>query len=613
MSYQMSRESVIKMAKKVFERQVDESVIELTEDEKAELRSRLESVSNVMRNQMQSVEQEDFSGKSPNAGAQKTSLFRSVWNFLRSLILNVPFKKDANISFGRLKEIKARLANFGIRFYDFKKEAVSSDLALFLVDIYRGARQVFHVFVNPDQDPKLNFYRNLFFDQLFSEPVRMAKERIMKEQIEKVFYDQNVSNKRDYLKRKQKEFADALKETDYKRLQGAILPIDHLINIYHLFDFEGFFLVFGRFQNGTLDIDYNLVEPQKVQAYLEKLGALLKFVTEDQLPSDMIKVLQHVNTVYKQHNSVSQDPIQVDVVNKSLLMARKLMKFEIIDALLQYISMNEMAISGFVKSQKVLLNKYLDAVVGESTKDFNHMEDEKAKEFLIKNILDFFEIDSEKKLLYGGIMRPEHQQYLRTQDINTMNTMKSLAILLTFFNKYYDSYLRQVINTVVVKGSFVKKMQGEEFSTFYYQLDDGIEKLNTYVRDEMTTKEDANHIVHTLIESRKELSNVERKTVRAKIDKFDSDVMALLEKIMENLYKIDLSLKAIYVDFRKKYPEVLSNVNQLKGIGNTTFATSVEKALEIMDTFFGIMRNYVIIKNEVNDMFKKMESQGQLA
>ncbi|PKL12808.1 MAG: hypothetical protein CVV50_04075 [Spirochaetae bacterium HGW-Spirochaetae-6] len=202
---------------------------------------------------------------------------------------------------------------------------------------------------------------------------------------------------------------------------------------------------------------------------------------------------------------------------------------------------------------------------------------------------------------------------MRTQDINTMNTMKSLAILLTFFNKYYDSYLRQVINTVVVKGSFVKKMQGEEFSTFYYQLDDGIEKLNTYVRDEMTTKEDANHIVHTLIESRKELSNVERKTVRAKIDKFDSDVMALLEKIMENLYKIDLSLKAIYVDFRKKYPEVLSNVNQLKGIGNTTFATSVEKALEIMDTFFGIMRNYVIIKNEVNDMFKKMESQGQLA
>jgi hypothetical protein len=253
----------------------------------------------------------------------------------------------------------------------------------------------------------------------------------------------------------------------------------------------------------------------------------------------------------------------------------------------------------------------MNQIANETIRLFNQIEDEKTKEFLMKNILTFFDVHSEKDLKYPGFYTPDNKSYFEKMDIKGFTQVKPLGILLTFLDKHYEGYLREVINTIVVKGNFIKKAESESFSTLYYNLDDVIDKLHTFVRTELAPPEEGKNLIVELLHVSKELTPVEKKTVRQKINTYDTFLESLIEQIVEIYFNIFVFLTKISKDYKKRHPEIVGNIRNLPPVKNHSFQTGLEHGMDIMDRFFQIMRNYVVIKAEINEVFQKLDALGK--
>lgn len=579
------------MSKKVFDNGLDHSIVGMSGEEKTELRGKFLSAQDQMAKKMASQKQNN----AIDVNAPSPSIFKVIWNFILSLFLGVPFKSSANISVGRLRLVKKHLVHMGVDLFDFKSNALRSETALYVKDIYKGVYPVFNAFINPKEGKNEELFTAYFFDDLMDDIGTNLKDDLSVENLNDIFYDDNIRDKREYLKKKQKEFSDNFFGKSAKKLQTSLLALEQLLSVMHYFDFKGFFMLFGTFVNNALSVDYEKIEPEKALDFLRSLGAAAKLVTSAELEEDAFKAFSYANQKMKEHGFEENfiDPV---IVNRSLSMLRKLVKLEVIESLIQYITMDETQISGFVKPKRFILNRYIGTIINRSTRDFNRIENEKAKEFLMQSILDFFNVRTVKDLSYAGFYTPESQEYFENNDIKSMEYVKALAIMLTFLKIYYEGFLREVINTIVVKGNFVKKSDSENFSALYYSLDDVIEKLRDFIAQELEPSEKGNNIILELLHNKKDLTPVEKKTIKNKLKKNDMAISEYLEKIVETYYKIMVSLKKVGADFKKRYPEFLANFQQLSGIKGRSFSSSVEESLRILDTFFDIMRNFMVIK-----------------
>ncbi len=48
----------------------------------------------------------------------------------------------------------------------------------------------------------------------------------------------------------------------------------------------------------------------------------------------------------------------------------------------------------------------------------------------------------------------------------------------------------------------------------------------------------------------------------------------------------------------------------LQGVRNMSFLSALEKAIEYLDSFFNIIRNYILIKSQINADMKRIEKMG---
>lgn len=600
------------MAKKVFENQLDSSIVGLHKNEKANLKSQLEEASRKMKGNMAASLGTGSSESSSRDSDRKVSFFKQLWNFLLSLIFSIPYKKNATISIVRVQEIKKLLNSLGVNFYDFKSNAVTSEFALYVLDIYHGARIVYEIFNNPKSDHIKDLFFLAFFENLLSDKTKQIHLELSKEQIETLFYNEGIKDKREALKEKQQAFAESMKQADAKNIQTALLPLEQLSQLYTEFDFQGFFDLFGSFHNSQVEINRTLIDPESVLPYLKKLGAVIRLITEEKISESTEKAIQFANVEIQSKNSQSKgDFLPIPLLNKSLSFCRKLLKFNILDSMIQYISMDEKELTFFTTSKKVFYNKYLNMIVTESIKDFNSMEDEKAKEFLMKDIVNFFGVHTENDLITPGIYNQKTKKYLENYEIKTMDFIKPLSMLLTFLKKHYEGIIRGILNSIVVKGSFVKKLEGELFSTLYYKFDEVVSQLNSFLQEEYVASDLSKKPILEIILSEKELTPVERKNVKEKLTRNDKIINEMIVQITEDFYKVTEYLVKMAEDFKKTYPEVLSNIRNLRTESGQNLQTALEQALEIIEKFFSIMRNFVVIKSEVNNSFKQMEKMGK--
>ena len=273
--------------------------------------------------------------------------------------------------------------------------------------------------------------------------------------------------------------------------------------------------------------------------------------------------------------------------------------------------MDESQITGYTRSKKYILNRYINHIVNDSTKAFNHMEDEKAKEYLLKNINDYFGIANERELVFPGIYTHDTKRFLKTSsDLDLLNHLRPLSILLTFLEKYYNGIIREVINTIVVKGNFVKKLQGEEFSTSYYRLDEMIDGLQNFFKEELIPNDLKKNVVIELLQNKHDFTPVEIKMLKEKFAYYDNFIISSIEKIIEELYKLYNFLEIVIQDIKRNYPEMLANIRQLPHLGNYSFISALDKTYMLLEKFFNIMRNFILIKSEISANMKKRESMG---
>lgn len=600
------------MAKQIFDNQIDHSITQLSHNEKDHLRQKFEDAqsklsANLPKNEVLGT----HGGSSATQTPPKGSFLKTLWNFILSMIMNIPFKDTANISMSRIKEIRKHISNLGVDFYNFKSGGINADFAFYLLEIYRGVFPVYVFFHNPNNESFYESYLNAFFESLMEDSAKQALTLLSQDALEKMFYDESITDKREALNKRLKDFTDSFKGTTLKNVQTALIPLEQMAVFYQEFDFQSFFSLFGKFENHRLSVSFQQIDSEKVLPFLKSLGALCKMITEQDLNSLAQKALEIANTKMAAKgfkDAFHQLPIEQ--INKSLMMIRKLIKLDIIDSMLQYITLNESEISGFLRFKKALLNRYQTLVTQNTTKNFNEMEEEKSREFLMRHIHEFFGIRTEGDLDFHPIYNNEIKRYLITQDIKSFEHLKSLCILNSFFKKYFDTHIREVVNTIVVKGNFIKKQEGEEFSTCYYQLDDNIEKLKTLLGEEMVLSEKRKNPTIEMLASKKELTPVEKKTVKEKLGQYDYQIQSYIEKIVDLFFDLFQFLEEIKGDWGKKHPSVLANLKNLAGIRHMSFMAALEQAMGQLETFFNIISNFIVIKSKFNAEMKKIQQLG---
>ncbi len=599
------------MAKQIFDNQVDNSVVRLSHDEKNNLRQQFEEARMQLSANLPKNEVLGTQGGSSVIPPPKGSFFKTLWNFILSMLMNIPFKDTANISMSRIKEIRKHMGNLGVDFYNFKSGGINADFAFYLLEIYRGVFPVYLFFHNPQNESFYENYLNAFFENLMEDSAKQALALLSQDALEKMFYDESIADKREALNKRLKDFTDSFKGNTLKNIQTALIPLEQMAVFYQEFDFQSFFSLFGKFENHKLSVSFQQIDSEKVLPFLKSLGALCKMITEQDLNSLAQKALEIANKkmAAKGFQDASHQ-LPIEQINKGLMMIRKLIKLDIIDSMLQYITLNEKEISGFLRFKKALLNRYQTLITQNTTKIFNEMEEQKSREFLIRHIHEFFGIRTEGDLDFHPIYNNEIKRYLSTQDIKSFEHLKPLCILNSFFKKYFDTHIREVVNTIVVKGNFIKKQEGEEFSACYYQLDDSIQKLSSLLHSEMTPSERIKNPVLEMLVSKKELTPVEKKTVKEKLGQYDYQIQNYIEKIVDLFFDLFQFLEEIKGDWGKKHPSVLANLKNLSGIRHMSFMAALEESMGQLETFFNIIGNFIVIKHKFNAEMKKIEKIG---
>lgn len=592
------------MPKNVFDSKLDSSIITMNNDEKKELRKKLLETQAKMSSKIKKENKKHEINRE-----KKVSLLKTIWNFLLSLIAGVHFKKDANISIKRIREIKKYLNNIGIVFYDFKTNSLTSEFAIYIYEVFKGISLVYKIFTNPNNERHYSLFQKVFFDSIFPEEGKKILRSLDKKSLEDIFYNENIKDKRKFLKDQQEKLSDFVRKNQ-SIISKHINIFDQLLNIHDSVNFLLFFSKFGVYKNDNFSVENPKVDSKEALDFLFELGAAIKVLTEEKIKDETKEIMKKSEDTVKQ-NMECENFLNIDMIEKSISLLRKILKLNITDSMIQYITMDETQLPGFINPKKVILNKYLTDIINESNKNFNRLEDEKAKEFLIRSILEFFELKSETELEQAGIYNIENKKFLESLEIeHVMDYLKPLSIVLTFVKKYYDAFIREVINIVIVKASFVKKMEGEEFSGNYYATDDAIQKLKDFIVKNLTLSENSDkNIIIEILKSKREISSVEKKMIKEKFKSFDEQIRELLEKFNENLFKVFEFLEKIKLDFKRKYPEVVSNINIISGVKGMSFYSSLEKAITMLDKYFEIIRNFMVIKT---DFAKKLEEIERL-
>ncbi len=587
----------------VFERSLDAEALKSDERERQKLAEKLKKYTSTIAKSetpaQGNIELVELSLRRDDVIEVELSLWDRILMFIMSIfgvLSSSDYKRNK-----ALDNLKKKLKKSKPLMIDFSRGYLSENFGKVIFSLYDSAkllRNVFDIFINNE-----NFWKGIgvekssceyLFENITDLPnvVERYKE-INREFISKIV--EKSQNVKSAIKVIEDEINFVIKSIPEDVIKKADNLFNNIMKVreFAYFDFETIvrrFTQVSELKGGKLS--FKSISPQGLINHLRDLESiLLSLDVDDTYTAHYIKIMIDYIEKYSS-GSVEKVKDLKERMNNNFFQSinDSIRKLNIVD-LVAYIAREpnhkpfviKTNYSLFKEFSKIILDRYRNLVV--------LMMEEKNSRLIEKYINVIFGKPIE--IMEYGIYSSNVNSLFSKYGVPTFLYTKLLPIVSSFIKDIWDAYLKDVVNTLVVSGSFSEKQLQKTLSDIMTKVEFFRAKMNDFIK---AVEQGGEYyiLLSRFISTPSLLSNEgNKKIIERKVMIMNGVCFEFIngfKDLFKAMYKI---LSFVVEDIYAPFPKTVVNIHRIKGAGNKEFIESIEKSVEKLNSFFSLITLFV--------------------
>lgn len=595
---------IVDRAKKlgVFEKSIDAEALKTDEKERQKLAEKLKkSVSSTVGPQMSAQGDMELI-ELPVRREETIEIELSLWDRIVMFILSLfGLMSSSDYKKGKaLKKIEQKLKKIKPSMIDFSRGYLSGEFGRVILSLYdhaKALRNVFEIFLNNE-----NFWKGIgvekssceyLFEMITDLPnvVERYKEVSSDNFISRVV-DKAQSTK-SAIRVVEEEINEVLKLVPDDLIKRADNLFNNIVKLreFAYFDFETIvrkFTQVSEVKRGKMS--FKSISPQGLINHIRDLESiLLSLDVDDTYTAHYVKVMVEYIEKYAPSEKVNELKSKLDQ-NFFASINENIRKLNIVD-LVAYISKDPNHKPFIIKSNYSLFKEFSKIILDRYKRMVVKMMEDKNNKLIDKymNVIFGKSVEIQEYGIYSSGVNSLFSKYGLPPFLYT----KLLGIVVHFIKNVWDSYLKDVINTLVVSGSFSEKQLQRSLSELLTKVEPVKTKMYEFVR---AVEQGGEYYVllSRFISTPSLLANESnKKVVERKIIIMNGvcfEFLNAFKDIFRGIYKI---LSFVAEDIYAPFPKTVMNIHKIGGVGNRDFLDNIEKSVEKVNAFSSLINLFV--------------------
>lgn len=595
---------IVDRAKKlgVFEKSIDAEALKTDEKERQKLAEKLKkSVSSTVGPQMSAQGDMELI-ELPVRREETIEIELSLWDRIVMFILSLfGLMSSSDYKKGKaLKKIEQKLKKIKPSMIDFSRGYLSGEFGRVILSLYdhaKALRNVFEIFLNNE-----NFWKGIgvekssceyLFEMITDLPnvVERYKEVSSNNFISRVV-DKAQSTK-SAIRVVEEEINEVLKLVPDDLIKRTDNLFNNIVKLreFAYFDFETIvrkFTQVSEVKRGKMS--FKSISPQGLINHIRDLESiLLSLDVDDTYTAHYVKVMVEYIEKYAPSEKVNELKSKLDQ-NFFASINENIRKLNIVD-LVAYISKDPNHKPFIIKSNYSLFREFSKIILDRYKRMVVKMMEDKNNKLIDKymNVIFGKSVEIQEYGIYSSGVNSLFSKYGLPPFLYT----KLLGIVVHFIKNVWDSYLKDVINTLVVSGSFSEKQLQRSLSELLMKVEPVKTKMYEFVR---AVEQGGEYYVllSRFISTPSLLANESnKKVVERKIIIMNGvcfEFLNAFKDIFRGIYKI---LSFVAEDIYAPFPKTVMNIHKIGGVGNRDFLDNIEKSVEKVNAFSSLINLFV--------------------
>lgn len=595
---------IVDKAKKlgVFEKSIDAEALKTDEKERQKLAEKLKkSVSSTVGPQMSAQGDMELI-ELPVRREETIEIELSLWDRIVMFILSLfGLMSSSDYKKGKaLRKIEQKLKKIKPSMIDFSRGYLSGEFGRVILSLYdhaKALRNVFEIFLNNE-----NFWKGIgvekssceyLFEMITDLPnvVERYKEVSSDDFLSRVV-DKAQSTK-SAIRVVEEEINEVLKLVPDDLIKRADNLFNNIVKLreFAYFDFETIvrkFTQVSEVKRGKMS--FKSISPQGLINHIRDLESiLLSLDVDDTYTAHYVKVMVEYIEKYAPSEKVNEIKSKLDQ-NFFASINENIRKLNIVD-LVAYISKDPNHKPFIIKSNYSLFKEFSKIILDRYKRMVVKMMEDKNNKLIDKymNVIFGKSVEIQEYGIYSSGVNSLFSKYGLPPFLYT----KLLGIVVHFIKNVWDSYLKDVINTLVVSGSFSEKQLQRSLSELLTKVEPVKTKMYEFVR---AVEQGGEYYVllSRFISTPSLLANESnKKVVERKIIIMNGvcfEFLNAFKDIFRGIYKI---LSFVAEDIYAPFPKTVMNIHKIGGVGNRDFLDNIEKSVEKVNAFSSLINLFV--------------------
>jgi hypothetical protein len=497
------------------------------------------------------------------------------------------------------RQLKKELASCKLDVYKLKQDTISVPFARSLYEIYRltgPLRQLVHLDKGENQLPYAYMEGFIYYYQ--SENAREIGEKLGEEYIAKYAASHGVKNTVTYIENLLNEYFNLFDQSLISKINVLYTNFLFFVRFAH-FDFFPILREFDESleeENFLSKPSFQSVDGALLREELLKLHyALFRFNVNESIDQS-IEIIAQLKNV---------EPMSRNSVHRLKRLIKEFQDNQYVSLIVRAIDLNPSAIPIRKPTNAEIFNSYA-AKKKRDVRGTLHTVKERYRNQAVSSIVtQLFGDGAASRLKNYNEMKNDQFADL---DLPIYEYATPLNYTKAFTMDRYNGFIRNVINEIIIAGSFNNKTILNNLSNNYYALNNLIKKIDEF-DDDLDIDGSNGTVLQRFMRSVKKDKSA-RAVLEKTINKLNRAAKLLITEEIVNVKEMAFIIKKILDEYQSNTPTIVYNIKKIRSNKNKEFIQDLVDSYKYIYLFLKLMGSYISLKVTKDEVLKQ---QSELA
>ena len=492
------------------------------------------------------------------------------------------------------RQLKKELATCNLDVYKLKQDTISVPFARSLYEIYKltgPLRQLFHL---DKKENKLPYaYMEAFVQYYQSETAGGISEKLTDEYINKYAVHNGVKNTVTYIDNLRNEYFNLFDQSMVNKINVYYTNFLYFIRFAN-FDFFPIIREFDEVLEEENFLDkpnFQPVDGTLLKDELFKLHhALYRFAVGEGIDQG-IEVISQLKNV---------EPMSGNSVHRLKHLIKEFQENQYVSLVIRAIDMNPATIPIRKPVTVEIYNTYA-AKKMQDVRNIIHTVKERYRNEAASSIVTQLFGDGAAGRLKN--YNESKNDQLADLGLPVFEYATPLNYTKAFSTDRYNAFIRNILNELIIAGSFINKTILNNLSNGYYALNNLIKKIDEF-DDDLDIDSSSGSTLHRLIRSvskDKSSRNILEKT----INKVNKKARLLITEEVVHVKEMAFIIKKILDEYKSSTPTIVHNIKKIRSNKNRDFIQDLVNCYKYIYLFLKLMGSYISLKVTKDEALKQ--------